>query len=231
MFRHHIGRHGVCFGLRLGRAVTVERMWRNRDRDVAQRMKRDHSPHICPGTLAVMAAAALSFAACSTSDAPEAEASVVTHPCTGAAFCLTDSAVYACHGGEVGQLVDDCGAEGQVCSLARCTSLNCQSAESNTNSLVGCLFYTVEAENVDADQTAATSFLVTNPGEIRPPSRSSFRSRRAPAARRNGSRARSPRWRAGRPDDCSPAARWSFRGASAPSRPPRSGSPAIARSR
>jgi hypothetical protein len=31
--------------------------------------------------------------------------------------------------------------------------------------LVGCLFYTVEAENVDADQTSATSFLVTNPGD------------------------------------------------------------------
>jgi hypothetical protein len=112
-----------------------------------------------------LAAAALIFASCSTSDVPEAEASVVTHPCTGAAFCLTDSAVYACQGGEIGKLVDDCGAKGQVCSLARCTSLNCQSAESNTNSLVGCLFYTVEAENVDADQTAATSFLVTNPGE------------------------------------------------------------------
>jgi hypothetical protein len=114
---------------------------------------------------AVLAAAALIFTSCSTSSGPEAEGSVVPRTCSGSVVCLTDSAVYACQGGEIGPLLDDCGAKGQVCSLGRCTSLNCQSAEMNTNSLIGCLFYTVEAENVDADQTAATSFLVTNPGD------------------------------------------------------------------
>ena len=128
-------------------------------------MRRDRSPHICAGVRLFWAAAALAATACSTANVPEVDTSVVPQTCTGAATCLTDSAVYACKGGEVAGLLDDCGAKGQVCSLARCTSLDCQSAETNTNSLIGCLFYTVEAENVDADQTAATSFLATNPGD------------------------------------------------------------------
>jgi IgGFc binding protein len=128
-------------------------------------MRRDRSPHICAGLPAVLAAVALTLASCSTSNVPQIEGSVVSHTCTGAALCVTDAAVYACQGGEIGGLLDDCSAKGQVCSLARCTSLNCQSAETNTNSLIGCLFYTVEAENVDTEQTAATSFLVTNPGD------------------------------------------------------------------
>jgi len=136
-------------------------------------MRRDRSTHIWAGGFAHIragllvpwAATALTLGACSTSSVPEIDGSVVPRACNGAAICLTDSTVHACVDGAIGPLLDDCGAQGQVCSLARCTSLNCQSAETNTNSLVGCLFYTVEAETIEADQTAATSFLVTNPGD------------------------------------------------------------------
>jgi hypothetical protein len=79
--------------------------------------------------------------------------------------CINGSAVYACESGVLGGVLDDCGSEGKICSLGRCTSSDCQLAERNTNSLVGCLFYTLQAENVASDEGARTSFLVTNPGD------------------------------------------------------------------
>lgn len=58
----------------------------------------------------------------------------------------------------------DCTAKGQACSFGRCTSSACASAELTTNTAVGCLFYTLQADNVMADETAGTSFLVTGQG-------------------------------------------------------------------
>ena len=84
--------------------------------------------------------------------------------CAGGLICVGAQAVRACRGHLVAELLDDCAAKGQVCSLARCTSSVCQIAETNTSSLVGCLFYTLEADNILEDEAAATSFLVTNPG-------------------------------------------------------------------
>lgn len=54
-----------------------------------------------------------------------------------------------------------CGRGGQFCSYGRCTSKVCYVTESVTNSIVGCLFYTLQADNVTADEAAATTFLVT----------------------------------------------------------------------
>jgi IgGFc binding protein len=106
----------------------------------------------------------LGWAACSVGHVPTADSSAIPQTCSGAAVCVGGGAVHACRAGLIAELLDDCSGKGQVCSLARCTSNDCEMAEKNTNSLVGCLFYTVKAENVDADQSAPTSFLVTNPG-------------------------------------------------------------------
>ena len=51
-----------------------------------------------------------------------------------------------------------------MCSLDRCTSSACATVEHDKNGFAGCVFYTVEVDNVDSDVGTATSFLVTNPG-------------------------------------------------------------------
>ncbi len=53
---------------------------------------------------------------------------------------------------------------GERCSYGRCTSMACAAAELATNSIVGCLFYTLQPDNVTADEAAATTFLVTTQG-------------------------------------------------------------------
>jgi hypothetical protein len=58
----------------------------------------------------------------------------------------------------------DCAAKGQACSFGRCTSSACASAELTSNTPVGCLFYTLQADNVTADEAAGTTFLVTSQG-------------------------------------------------------------------
>ena len=127
---------------------------------VAQRTRRDRSAHIWSVVLCSLIGVAL---ACSASEAPGTDAAAMPQTCSGGVRCI-GQAVYACRGDQVAELLDDCAAKGQVCSLARCTSSVCQVAETNTDSLVGCLFYTLEADNVSADEAAVTSFLVTNPG-------------------------------------------------------------------
>jgi hypothetical protein len=59
---------------------------------------------------------------------------------------------------------DDCASKGQWCSLGRCTSKACQMAEVSAQNIAGCLFYTLQADNVTADEAAETTFLVTNLG-------------------------------------------------------------------
>jgi hypothetical protein len=58
----------------------------------------------------------------------------------------------------------DCTSKGQACSFGRCTSSACQLAELTSNTAVGCLFYTLQADNVTADEAAGTTFLVTGQG-------------------------------------------------------------------
>ena len=58
--------------------------------------------------------------------------------------------------------MDDCASKGQWCSLGRCTSKACQLAEVSAQSISGCIFYTLQADNVTADEGAETTFLITN---------------------------------------------------------------------
>jgi hypothetical protein len=86
-------------------------------------------------------------------------------PAPGCSAPLTcdSGAVHSCDNGVVGSMVDDCPSRGQVCSQGRCTSLACQMVEgTSTRTLSGCLFYTLQADNVTADEAAETSYLVNN---------------------------------------------------------------------
>jgi len=82
--------------------------------------------------------------------------------CTGNTVCQGLS-VNACTDEVVGDPIADCSSEG-ACSGGRCMSPACADAQRNRTSFVGCLFYTVQADNVASDAAAPTSFLVTNPG-------------------------------------------------------------------
>ena len=83
--------------------------------------------------------------------------------CNGPAVC-EDGALKACNGGFVGPVIDNCMKEG-ACSRGRCITPACAAAEGDRTSFAGCLFYTVQADNVDTDVAAPTSYLVTNPGD------------------------------------------------------------------
>jgi hypothetical protein len=61
----------------------------------------------------------------------------------------------------------DCPAIGLACSLRRCTSTACQASESSGEGIAGCLFYSLQVDNVTADEDATTSFLVANAGVAR----------------------------------------------------------------
>jgi hypothetical protein len=67
-----------------------------------------------------------------------------------------DSALVTCE--------STCNQTGQSCSYGRCTSMACRDAEKVINSSVGCRFYTLQPDNVTADEAAVTSFLVTTQG-------------------------------------------------------------------
>ncbi len=87
----------------------------------------------------------------------------MSQPCFVPLTC-DGGAVHSCDGGMVGALLNDCPSRGQLCSLGRCTSQACWNAEANsTRTLSGCLFYTLQADNVSADEAAQTSYLVNNP--------------------------------------------------------------------
>ena len=68
------------------------------------------------------------------------------------------------HDGSAVACTDDCAASGLYCSLGRCTSMACWKLEMVSPSVVGCLFYSLQADNVTEDEAATTSFLVSNPG-------------------------------------------------------------------
>jgi hypothetical protein len=150
---------------KVGGGATIQRRVAQREvTHVAQRTRRHRYPHIWTVAFPFVVWFAM-LSGCSASHAPEADAAVIPTGCSGTAVCMGGTALYACQGGAIGPLLEDCSASGQVCSLARCTSSDCQKAETNSNSLVGCLFYTLEAENVVQDEGDQTSFLVTNPGD------------------------------------------------------------------
>lgn len=84
--------------------------------------------------------------------------------CSTPLVCGDDGAVHACDGQVLGALRDDCASRGMACSLGRCTTSFCSSVEARALSLSGCLFYTVQPDNVAADEAATTSYLISNPG-------------------------------------------------------------------
>jgi hypothetical protein len=132
---------------------TVAQPHRNRrSNDVAQRTCGDRLPHtqsFAAVTLGLWATAALGLGCASPTTAPS--------PPDGASKDAAQDA-------QTGACAEDCAAKVQVCSLNRCTSSACATAERKSNSVAGCLFYTLQADNVTADEAATTSFLVTGQG-------------------------------------------------------------------
>jgi hypothetical protein len=139
---------GLCADAITGHLVAQPQ--RNRETNgVAQRARRDRSTymsHMRVLTGFALGAAALGVA-CAT-------------PRT-----TIDGATVARDGGsDARSCADDCASKGQKCSLGRCTSADCFQAEISAQSIAGCLFYTLQADNVTADEGAETTFLVTNLG-------------------------------------------------------------------
>jgi hypothetical protein len=129
---------------------NVAQQHRNaRPSDVAQRAPRDRSTYIRrAGHIGRLLGAAVLGLGC---------AAATARPDGGS----KDSVV---HDGSAVACADDCAASGLACSLGRCTSMACATVETNGQSVAGCLFYTLQADNVTADEAATTSFLVSNPG-------------------------------------------------------------------
>lgn len=71
--------------------------------------------------------------------------------------------VRECRNGAVGDVIDDCTADG-ACNRGRCMSPACAAVDRNPYSFQGCVFYTAETDNVASDAAAPTSFLIANPG-------------------------------------------------------------------
>jgi hypothetical protein len=115
--------------------------------------------------LAHIALLVLAGLGCSSSPAaklPDAGPGPAT--CSAPLVCGGDGAVHACDGHVTAAVVNDCSSRGQSCSVGRCTSYPCQLAEARTRSVVGCLFYTLQPDNVAADEAALTSYVVNNAG-------------------------------------------------------------------
>ncbi|HXJ21731.1 MAG TPA: IgGFc-binding protein [Polyangia bacterium] len=134
---------------------------------MAQRIRLPHTlpASFCTVFLLVMCA----VPACSSSPAstlrPDSDQDA-TLPTTCSVPLICDGgAVHSCDSGVVGALLDDCPSRGQLCSQGRCTSQACRDIETaSTRTLLGCLFYTVQADNVTADEAAQTSYLLNNAG-------------------------------------------------------------------
>jgi IgGFc binding protein len=86
-------------------------------------------------------------------------------PCAGNTTCnpAMPSVVYSCEPDGTNLPVDTCQAD-LACSLGRCVSQSCATAELQP-SIAGCLFYTAVLDNVDADEGKPTLIVVTNPGD------------------------------------------------------------------
>jgi hypothetical protein len=110
--------------------------------------------------------AALAPLACSGGGPSKADAgkdaNVQPAVCLAATAC-DGATVRACRGGQLAEIVETC-APDWTCSDGRCTSIACAQAEDKP-SFVGCLFYTMDLDNVTSDDALPASVLLTNPGQ------------------------------------------------------------------
>lgn len=128
----------------------------------------DRWAHIRAAALALGLLAGLGAGGgCSSSPAgaKPMDAATMMPGCSDPFMCGPDGAVHACDGQVLGMMIEDCAGRGQICSLGRCTTLACYTAELSSRSLRGCLFYTLQPDNVAADEAAMTSYVVSNPGD------------------------------------------------------------------
>jgi hypothetical protein len=72
--------------------------------------------------------------------------------------------VRICREGRAAEIIEEC-APDRACSLGRCTTTACEAAEADPYTVLGCRFYTFDLDNVDSDDAAGTSVLVTNPNQ------------------------------------------------------------------
>jgi|GEM_PF-2201854 len=133
---------------------NVAQPQRNKRNDVAQRARRDRTSHIGPR---------LSLGLCAVLGLSLGCASPTSRPDGGPTESGTSDAPDAANG----RCAVDCEAIGLACSLQRCTSTACQASERTGEGIAGCIFYTLQADNVTADENATTSFLVANAGLAR----------------------------------------------------------------
>jgi hypothetical protein len=129
---------------------NVAQPQRNKRNDVAQRARRDHASHI----LSLCAVLGLGLG-CAKPASSRPDGAMKD----GAASDGPDAAKSRC--------AVDCAAIGLACSLQRCTSVACQASERDGEGIAGCVFYTLQPDNVTADESATTSFLVANAGDAR----------------------------------------------------------------
>ena len=130
---------------------NVAQPQRNKRNDVAQRARRDHASHI--GLRLVVGLCALfglGFGCARPTSRPDG--------------ATKDSGTSDAPDAAPGGCAVDCMAIGLTCSLHRCTSTACQTSERTGEGIAGCIFYTLQVDNVTADENATTSFLVANAG-------------------------------------------------------------------
>jgi hypothetical protein len=130
---------------------------RNKRSDVAQRARRDRASHIGLRLglrrLGVCAVLGLGLGCAKPSARDDGGTK------DGGASDAADAANSTC--------AIDCKAVGLACSFQRCTSVACQASETTGEGIAGCIFYSLQADNVTADENATTSFLVANAGQAR----------------------------------------------------------------
>jgi len=112
---------------------------------------------------------ALALLGCGATPAQQQiDAGETIQKCAAAPIC-DGLRVLECRNGAVGGVIDDCAAAG-ACSNGRCMSPACAAVDRLPTSalagasVLGCVFYTAEADNAASDASAATSFLIANPG-------------------------------------------------------------------
>ena len=137
---------------------NVAQPQRNKRNGVAQRARRDRASHI-DRRLGLGLCALLGLGFGCAKPTPRTDGG----PKEGGASDAADAAKSLC--------AVDCKAIGLACSLRRCTSTACQAAEGtgegSGKGIAGCIFYTLQTDNVSADENATTSFLVANAGQAR----------------------------------------------------------------
>ena len=142
---------------------NVAQPQRNKRNDVAQRARRARASHIglrlrARWGLGLCALLGLGFGCAKPTSRPDDGG-------------MKDSGTSDASDATNGHCAIDCKAIGLACSLGRCTSVACQAsegtAEGSGKGIAGCIFYTLQPDNVTADENAATSFLVANAGQAR----------------------------------------------------------------